>query len=65
MRHFDIEKFKKNAIGTYSLTYEYESLGSIIVQTGAELKSGTTYQENIRRKKIQRLRRVNGEKLFD
>ena len=50
MRHFDIEKFKKNAIGTYSLTYEYESLGSIIVQTGAELKSGTTYQENIRRK---------------
>ncbi|WP_131701498.1 hypothetical protein [Chryseobacterium sp. FH2] len=50
MRHFDIEKFKKNAIGKYSLNYEYEQFGTITKQTGAKLKSGTVYQENISKK---------------
>lgn len=52
MKHFDIEKFEKNATGTYStgLDYEYENFGTVITQTGAKLKSGTIYQENIRKK---------------
>ena len=52
MKYFNIEKFEKNAKGTYStgLDYEYENFGTVITQTGAKLKSGTTYQENFRKK---------------